>query len=98
MALARGVVGGGMDVGAARLSEGGPDRVADVAPADLAVAHQPGQDRQAGGVGGGPAILAKPPRAEVEARGRGRPPAVSGPAHVAGVEQLEQVAALALED
>ena len=90
-------MGGGVDVGATGLLEGGPDRVADVAAANLAGADQPGEDREPRRVGGRPAVVAQPGRVQVEAGRRAGGPAVTVAADVVGGVHLEQVAAVALE-
>ncbi len=90
-------MGGGVDVGATGLLEGDPDCVADVAAVNLAVAHQPGEDRQPRGVCGRPAVVAEPRRAQVEAGRRAGVPALTVSADVVGGVHLEQVAPVALE-
>ena len=70
----------------------------DPARRGLVVGQQPGQDRQAGGVGGGPGRRAEPVGGQVPARGRGGPPGddlAGGVAHPLGGVQLDEVAGAA---
>ena len=83
-----GVVPGRPEVVAARLGRGEADGVVDGAVADLLPAQQAGQDRQPGGVGGGPGV-----RAELVGRQRPHgagagPPGGAGDAGVPGLVEL----------
>ncbi len=71
---ARAAVPAGLGEGRASARQGEPQRVGDPARRGLVVGQQPGQDREAGGVGGGPVLRAQPVGAEVPAGGgRGTP-------------------------
>ena len=64
----RGVVAGGPDELAPRLRHGEADRVLDLAAQHLVVGDQPGHDRQAGRVGGGPGRRPQRVRFQIEDR------------------------------
>ena len=64
----RGVVARGPDEFAARLRRGEADCVLDLAALHLFVGDEPGHDRQAGGVGGGPGRGTQRVRPEIEDR------------------------------
>ena len=68
---------GGIDVRAAGGGSGEAQRVVDHAGGHLGVAHQPGQDRQPGGVGARPAVRPQRVRRQVPDRARAGPPAPS---------------------
>jgi len=59
-------VDGGVDVGVAGAVEGDADGMVQAAGGDFVIADEAGEDRQAGGVGGGPSLGAQ--------RGRGQVP------------------------
>ena len=86
----------GKDVGAAGAADGETERVVDPAARDLLVAREPGEDRQAGGVGGRPAGGPEPVRAQVPDRaGAGAPAAVRARRER---EELVELAAVAVDD
>ena len=74
---------------------GEAEGVVDLAVAHLVPPQQPRQDRQPGGVRGGPAVRAQVVAVEVEDRPRARPPPVA--AH-AGVPRLVEPAAALVDD
>jgi hypothetical protein len=86
-----------VDERAARAGDGQPQAVVDRAVAELVVAGQSGQDREARRVGRGPARGAKAVRAQAPGRTRAGAPALAS-AHRVGGKELPQPAAVAVDD
>lgn len=83
-----GEVGGGSDIGSAGAFDGDTERVVDAAAFQFVPAHECGEEREAGGIGGSPAIGARAVAFEVEDGGLFCFPARVG--FEEGIEFVEQ--------
>jgi len=87
-----------VDPSVAGALEGDADRVVEVAGGDLVVADEAGEDRQPGGVGGGPAVGAAGGGAQVPRGSRVGVPVRARLGDVEGAVELVELAGGAVDD